>query len=226
MHLLKKIRYLRQIINQKKCRFPKSVLLDPSVLVNEKTIFEGKNIVGGNSNFCNSFFGFGSFCGSNVDLHKAKIGKFCSIARNVHVIDATHPINFVSTSPLFFNTSNANLIPLNKKNVFDEFLTISGWSCIIGNDVWIGDGVLIKGGIKIGDGAVIGMGAVITKDVEPYTVVGGVPAIPIKKRFDDETIEKLISSKWWSLPENALTEASDYINEPNKFLDYLRKIKK
>jgi tetrahydrodipicolinate N-succinyltransferase len=83
--------------------------------------------------------------------------------------------------------------------------------------------VLIKGGIKIGDGAVIGMGAVITKDVEPYTVVGGVPAIPITKRFDDETIEKLIKSKWWLLPENALTEAGNFINEPNKFLEFLGK---
>ena len=68
---------------------------------------------------------------------------------------------------------------------------------VIGNDVWIGYEAVIMSGVKIGDGAIIGTRAVVTKDVPPYTIVGGVPAKPIRRRFDDETIEKLESLRWW-----------------------------
>lgn len=68
----------------------------------------------------------------------------------------------------------------------------------IGNDVWIGYEAVIFAGVKIGDGAIIGTRAVVTKDVPPYTVVGGVPAKPIKKRFDDKTIDTLLDIQWWN----------------------------
>lgn len=71
---------------------------------------------------------------------------------------------------------------------------------VIGNDVWIGYEAVIMPGVHIGDGAVIGTRAVVTKDVEPYTIVGGVPAKPIRKRFDNDTILKLESLRWWDLP--------------------------
>ena len=68
---------------------------------------------------------------------------------------------------------------------------------IIGNDVWIGYEAIIMSGVKIGDGAIIATGAVVTKDVPPYTIVGGIPAKPIRRRFDEKTIEKLRKSHWW-----------------------------
>ncbi|MDE6773391.1 MAG: CatB-related O-acetyltransferase, partial [Treponemataceae bacterium] len=71
---------------------------------------------------------------------------------------------------------------------------------VVGNDVWIGQNVTIMPGIRIGDGAIIGARAVVTKDVPPYTIVGGVPAKPIRKRFSDDVIEKLLKLKWWDLP--------------------------
>lgn len=71
---------------------------------------------------------------------------------------------------------------------------------VIGNDVWIGYEAVVMAGVTIGDGAIIGARAVVTKDVPPYTIVGGVPAKPIRKRFDDETIERLLDLKWWDWP--------------------------
>lgn len=77
---------------------------------------------------------------------------------------------------------------------------------VIGNDVWIGYEAVILAGVTIGDGAVIGARAVVTKDVAPYTVVGGVPARPIKKRFLDGTIQRLLELRWWDWPEERIRE--------------------
>ena len=71
---------------------------------------------------------------------------------------------------------------------------------VVGNDVWIGYEAVILSGVKIGDGAIVGARAVVTKDVPPYTIVGGVPAKPIRKRFPDDIIAKLLKSRWWDLP--------------------------
>lgn len=77
---------------------------------------------------------------------------------------------------------------------------------MIGNDVWIGYEAVILAGVTIGDGAIIGTRAVVTKDVPPYTIVGGVPAKPIKKRFDDETIAQLLRLKWWDWSEEKIAQ--------------------
>lgn len=77
---------------------------------------------------------------------------------------------------------------------------------VIGNDVWIGYEAVILSGVSIGDGAVIGCRAVVTRDVLPYTVVGGVPAKPIRKRFDEDTIAELLEIKWWDWPEEKIAE--------------------
>ena len=77
---------------------------------------------------------------------------------------------------------------------------------VIGNDVWIGYEAVILAGVTIGDGAVIGARAVVTKDVAPYTVVGGVPARSVKKRFSDGTIQRLLELRWWDWPEERIRE--------------------
>ena len=91
------------------------------------------------------------------------------------------------------------------KNVIDN-PNIQIGDIIIGNDVWIGYEAVILPGVTIGDGAVIGCRAVVTKDIPPYTIVGGVPAKPIPKRFDEETIKELQKIKWWDWPEEKITE--------------------
>lgn len=89
------------------------------------------------------------------------------------------------------------------KNVIDN-PNIQIGDIIIGNDVWIGYEAVILPGVTIGDGAVIGCRAVVTKDIPPYTIVGGVPAKPIRKRFDEETIKELQKIKWWDWPEEKI----------------------
>jgi acetyltransferase-like isoleucine patch superfamily enzyme len=121
------------------------------------------------------------------------IGSFCSIAENVIIGHAEHPLNRISTSPLFYKSNNEFG---NKNFVVNEQLEFKRTK--IGSDVWIGANAFIRTGVNVGHGAVVGAGAVVTKDVAPYSVVGGVPAAIIRKRFDDETIEKLLKIEWWN----------------------------
>lgn len=95
---------------------------------------------------------------------------------------------------------------------------------IIGNDVWIGDGAWIKNGVKIGDGAIIGARAVVTRDVPPYAVVAKSPARVIDYRFDADTIQTLLASKWWDLPDDIIRQIPfDDIEKTILFLASLKK---
>ena len=132
------------------------------------------------------------------------IGKFCSIACGAKFIFncANHTLRSLSTYtfPLFFEEWD-----LPKSEV------ASAWDnkgdIIIGNDVWIGYDAVIMAGVTIGDGAIIGTRAVVTKDVAPYSIVGGVPAHEIRKRFAPEVIERLKELKWWDWPEEKIRKA-------------------
>ena len=110
-----------------------------------------------------------------------------------------HPINGISTSPMFYSTSSQNGTTLCSENKIQERKKIQ-----IGNDVFIGMNVTVLDGVRIGDGAVIGAGCVVSKDVPPYAVVVGIPMRISKYRFDSETINKLLASKWWEWPDDKL----------------------
>ena len=119
--------------------------------------------------------------------------------------------NYTYTFPLFYEDWN-----LEKSNVSDAW--DNKGDIIIGNDVWIGYNAIILSGVTIGDGAIIATGAVVTKDVPAYTIVGGIPAKKIKKRFSDEIIQRLQKMKWWDWPEeliakNILKIQSGYIDK-------------
>ena len=88
--------------------------------------------------------------------------------------------------------------------------------------MWIGDNVLIKGGVRIGNGAIVAMGAVVTKDVEPFAIVGGVPARIIKYRFEKEQIEELQRIEWWNMPDEWLTAHANDFNNIDRFLEICR----
>ncbi len=136
------------------------------------------------------------------------IGKFCSVACGAKFIfnSANHTLKSLSTYPfpLFFEEWG-----LKKEHVR------SAWDnkgdIVIGNDVWIGYEAVILSGVSIGDGAVIGTRAVVTKDVPPYTVVGGIPAKEIRKRFDEDTIDKLRQIRWWDWPFEKIRESLPFI---------------
>ncbi|MDO9490854.1 CatB-related O-acetyltransferase [Acetobacterium sp.] len=129
------------------------------------------------------------------------IGKFCSIACGAKFIftSANHTLKSLSTYsfPLFWEEYG-----LEQKDVTQAW--DKKGDIVIGNDVWIGYEAVIMSGVQIGNGAIIGTRAVVTKDVESYTIIGGVPAKPIKKRFDDKTIEKLQSLCWWDWNKDQL----------------------
>lgn len=136
-----------------------------------------------------------------INHDKLIIGKFCSIACGAKFVfnSANHTLSSFSTYPfpIFFEEWG-----LDMKNV------AAAWDnkgdIVIGNDVWIGYEAVIMAGVTIGDGAIIGTRAVVTKDVPPYTIVGGVPAKPIRKRFDNETLEELLKIRWWDWPEEKI----------------------
>ena len=151
--------------------------------------------------------------GSLAAVYDAKIGNFCSIARDCYIGGASHPLDWVSSSACFYLKENLTGLCYNEANYQWHTETV------IGNDVWIGVKSIVKAGVTIGDGAVIGSGSVVTKDVGAYEIWGGGPAKFIRKRFDDETIEKLIETQWWDWDDKKLQEMGKYFSEVEKFIE-------
>lgn len=146
-----------------------------------------------------------------------RIGKFCSIAAETMImLGGDHRIDFITTYPF---AAFADAWPEVRAPAGGTRISKGG--VVIGNDVWIGRRALILPGVKIGDGAVVGAGAVVTKDVEPYTIVAGNPARPVRKRFDDETIRILMEIRWWDWPADKIRRNMDIIYSSNvsKLLD-------
>ena len=151
---------------------------------------------------------------------KLIIGKFCQIASGVAFVmnDANHQMNAVSTFP---------------------FYTLEGWEMdapdatdmpfkgdtVIGNDVWIGQNAVILPGVHIGDGAIIGANSIVGSDVDPYTIVVGNPAKPLRKRFDAELIELLLRFKWWDKSIDEINELIPLLtcSELDKVKDIIKK---
>ena len=143
-----------------------------------------------------------------INHERLIIGKFCSIACGAKFLFncANHTLKSLSTYtfPLFYEDWD-----LEKSDV------ATAWDnkgdIVISNDVWIGYEAVIMAGVHIGNGAIIAARAVVTKDVPPYTIVGGVPARPIRKRFDEETIQKLKTLKWWEWPFEKIKQSLPYL---------------
>ena len=180
----------------------KSVVTDPSITVGDFTMY---------NDFVNDPREFEK---NNVLYHypinhdKLKIGKFCSIACGAKFLfnSANHTVKSLSTYPfpIFFEEWG-----LDVKDI------TSAWDnkgdIVIGNDVWIGYEAVIMSGVTIGDGAIIGTRAVVTKDVPPYTIVGGVPAKQIRKRFPEKTISELLKLKWWDWTFKKISQNMEFI---------------
>jgi acetyltransferase-like isoleucine patch superfamily enzyme len=141
-----------------------------------------------------------------------RIGKFCSIAQKVDILlGEEHITDSVSTYPFSFALNE----PYNGK------YNRGKGDIIIGNDVWIGYGAIILSGVTIGDGAVIGARSVVTKDIPPYSIAVGNPALPIKKRFDDETIDELCRIKWWDWSYEKIKENVDILASKEKTREFI-----
>ena len=142
-----------------------------------------------------------------------RFGRYCSIAPTAHVFRRNHGVNFLGLTPYFYN---ANLQVVEVDKIPYEPLEIS-------DDVWLGHNSVVLPSVKrIGRGAVIAAGAVVTVDVEPYSIVGGNPAKLIRKRFDEETIDKIEQSEWWKLSPSEIRREirhrPEFFFEPANYL--------
>lgn len=179
----------------------KNIITNPQIIVGDYTYYDDPEDV---HNFERNVLYLFEFMGD-----KLIIGKFCQIATGVRFImnGANHAMNGFSTYPFkVFGGEWSSKDPMQ---------VVSKGDTIIGNDVWIGNGVTVMQGVKIGDGAIIGTNSLITKDVEPYTIVGGNPAKEIRKRFDPETIAFLLELKWWDWDVSKITDHLDLIANAN-----------
>lgn len=153
-----------------------------------------------------------SYVGNDCFMVKVHMGSFCSIADRCCIGGARHPIERVSTSPVFHEGNNVM-----KKN-FQYFQLDEMPLTVIENDVWIGIGSIIKSGVTIHNGAVIGAGSVVTHDVPPYEIWAGNPAHRIRKRFDDDTIEKLLKIGWWNFKDKKIAKISNSFDNIDAFI--------
>ncbi|RXR17753.1 CatB-related O-acetyltransferase [Flavobacterium amnicola] len=170
--------------------------------------FEGKNSIPDRCNFFGTIklgyattLGYNNFFAGNIT-----IGKYCQIGADVAIHTTNHPVSYMST---YINTNlfKGELQQLKQTN-----------TVIIGNDVWIGHNVIIVGDVSIGNGAILAAGSVVTKDVSPYTIVAGVPAKPLRKRFSMQVISEIEALKWWDKSEAELEEI-----KPLFFKDFVNK---
>jgi virginiamycin A acetyltransferase len=178
----------------------KNIITNPQIIVGDYTYYDDPDDV---HNFEKNVLYLFEFMGD-----KLIIGKFCQIATGVRFImnGSNHAMGGASTYPFKVFGGEWSKASLDVQSKGDT---------VIENDIWIGNGTTIMQGVKIGSGAIIGTNSLVTKDVEPYTIVGGNPAKEIRKRFDKETIDFLLQLKWWDWSVEKITEHLDLITSGN-----------
>lgn len=184
---------------QKRLCFLKNIITNPNIIVGDYTYYDDFEDA---MNFEKNVKYHYDFLGD-----KLIIGKFCMIAPSVTFImnGANHSMNGITSYPFsLFGNGWERIMP----TMAD--LPIKG-DTIIGNDVWIGMNVTIMPGVHIGDGAIIATNSTVTKDVAPYAIVGGNPAVVIRKRFSDPKIKELLEMQWWNWDIEKITDNLEYL---------------
>jgi acetyltransferase-like isoleucine patch superfamily enzyme len=216
------IDYLRRVTHVLRIRhrFPKSII-HRCVQIDRSSRLEEFSIVFPGVKIINSVVGSYSYIQQGAFVNSADVGPFCSIAANAVIGLPNHPVNMVSTSPVFYDESQPMAESFSKNNFADP-----NFRTTIEADVWIGDGVKIIAGVSIGVGAVIGAGSVVTRNIEPYSVAVGVPCRPIKKRFSNDVCDLLHQSNWWKKDKSIIKKLSPFFDDPIIFLRELEKLEK
>ncbi len=161
----------------------------------------------------------------NARLVNCTVGRFTSIGPDVIAGGlARHPVRFLSTHPVFYSRLTQKGMTFADADYYPQHEPVT-----IGNDVWVGTRAVILDGVSIGDGAVIAAGSVVTGDVEPYAVVGGVPAHIIRHRFGEKVVSDLLRIKWWDWPIEALRETSSFLRSDDpatvgRLLEHAKKL--
>ncbi|MEO5995228.1 MAG: CatB-related O-acetyltransferase [Chitinophagaceae bacterium] len=190
--------------------------------LDRKVTFEGYNAIYPGAVIKKSFIGRGSYVGYQTKIVNSRIGRYCTIADNVRISLGRHPSDtFVSIHPAFFSISKQGGYTFVNHSKYNEHVTVAGstFNVEIGNDVWIANNVLIMDGVTIGDGAIVAAGAIVTKDIEPYAIVGGIPAKLIRYRFSPEEIKKMNSIKWWTKDSRWISERAEMFDNIQTFIN-------
>lgn len=200
-----------------------SVLADGCSVGDDTTIERctfGNNVAINRRSYINdSTIGAFSYAGINTTMNFTKLGKFCSLARNVDIGGFDHDYHKVTTMPEFrFSQLLVGGGKIPNPVSHTDF-------CEIGNDVWIAAGAQVLHKVKIGNGAVIGGGAVVTHDVPDYAIVVGVPAKIIGYRCDQKNIDSLLELKWWDWPSDVIAEHADHLIHSDINDDTIMKMK-
>jgi phosphonate metabolism protein (transferase hexapeptide repeat family) len=163
-----------------------------------------------------SSFGDYSYTDEDVSIIYTDVGRFCSIAARVRINPGNHPMERPTQHHLVYRRRRYGLADRDDTAFFD-------WRrshrCHIGHDVWIGHAAVVMPGVRIGTGAVVGAGAVVTRDVLPYQIVAGVPARPVRLRFDGATIERLLAIAWWDWDRATLEARFDELMDLELMLE-------
>jgi acetyltransferase-like isoleucine patch superfamily enzyme len=155
-----------------------------------------------------------SYIARDSQAHNATIGKFCCIGPHVLIGLGDHPSkDFVSSHPMFYSEIGQANPVIVSQSLFNEYPHTN-----IGHDVWIGARAIIKSGVNIGNGAIIAAGAVVTKDVAPYSIIGGVPAQELRYRFTEVEIQQLEALRWWDNDLNWLKQNAEAMREVKTLL--------
>ncbi len=181
--------------------------------------FGGENVIPEHCAFADrTKLGYRTTLGTNNYFGgKVNIGNYSQIGRDVAFHPTNHPISHLTTY-------------INKQLFKGELKTLKTESVIkLGSDVWVGHGVIILAGVEIGHGAILAAGSIVTKHVEPYTIVAGNPAKPLRKRFSEKIIAELLELKWWDLSEDQILKLKPLffqnLEEVNSIQDYLKNLK-
>ena len=172
--------------------------------------------IGRNTTIVESTIGDYTYDDGEVSIFYSQIGRYCSIANRVRINPGNHPRDRVTQHHMTYRRVQFGL-----DNEDDEefFAWRRAHPCIIGHDVWIGHAAVILPGVRIGTGAVVGASAVVTRDVEPYQVVAGVPARPLRFRFSEDVIARILQSKWWEWTRPQLEERWQDLCSLSDFLE-------
>lgn len=188
--------------NYNRLCFLKNIIKNPKIIVGDYTYYDDfENVENFEKNVKYHF----DFVGD-----KLIIGKFCMIASGVKFImnGANHLTESISSFPFA-------IFGKDWKDAMNGKSYPTKGDTIIGNDVWIGHNVTIMPGIKIGDGAIIATNATVTKNIEPYSIVGGNPATLIKKRFSEQQIKRLLDTQWWNWDIEKITKNVHHLTDKN-----------
>ncbi len=202
------INFIRLLFNLHRINIEELVNYEVNSSISNKSKFLGSH------NITNSSVGDYTYIAPNAHLSFVEIGKYCSIGPNFFAGWGIHPVDGISTSPMFYSILRQNGYSVVDVNLFDERKRI-----VIGNDVFIGSNVVVLDGVTIGDGSIIGAGAVVSKNIPPYSIAVGCPIRIIKMRFTDTQISALSKIMWWDKSDDVHLDIVRYFNNIDEFIE-------